>query len=252
MKLSILITLLIYFQVDCLAMESMRPINMAKKVKFEIEDDVIISADYYTGKKGSAGVLLLHGCASDSSADVSLSNALYSQGIHALSVNLRGFGESSSAMFSQEDIKRRSRSLVEYQQDMAILTSFWDDDLLAAYQFLKVKIGIKQKIAIVASGCSSIFAVKLANKVKVSNLVLIEPEMSSADIEYFKHLFDTPVYFINIGSNTSSSQTSQELFAWNNSKHSKLVILKALKGSILHSQQLNEDIASWLQYNFKQ
>jgi hypothetical protein len=64
---------------------------------------------------------------------------------HALAFTTRGFGASSSARFSQKNIKRQSDTITQYQEKMQKLTAYWHDDLLAASQLLRIKVGSAKK-----------------------------------------------------------------------------------------------------------
>lgn len=248
----IIAMILLSFQVVGFEKKAIPSNKMIKKIQFQVPGDFFISADYYTGKKGAAGVLLLHNCNSNNQVFFTLGNALSTQGIHALAVNLRGFGASSSAIFSQKNIRSQSDTVTKYQEKMGELTTYWHDDLLAAYQLLRIKVGSAKHIAVVASGCSSIYAARLAEQMKLAPLVLLEPRMTLREKDDFKRLLDTPAYFIGVENDPISYQMSKELFNWNDHEDSKLQLLKNQKTPLLNSRKLSEEISNWLRHSFNQ
>ena len=178
-----------------LATANIMQIKPSAKVTFNagVDYDFLLSADYYyagkeINKDKSPGVIVLHDCRSDRSRYSELAKTIAAQGMHVLSLDFRGYGDSVASGFSQLEIKKNSKDIVTYQNEMVLITSYWADDLSAAYQFLRNKVDKKQGIAVVASGCAAGYAVSLAEKMHLSAMVFITPEMSSADKERYKNL----------------------------------------------------------------
>lgn len=240
-----------------------------KEVKAKPRDEVtfkarsdnkfLLAADYYyLGKKidknKSSGVIVLHDCRSDRSGYTELAKEIANQGMHVLSLDFRGYGGSTATGFSQKTIKKQSKDIISYQNDIALMTSYWSDDLASAYQFLRTKVDKSQGIAIVASGCASSYAVSLAEKIHLRAMVLITPEMSYADKERYKNLIDIPTYFISSAHHLTSYNTTHELFVWNGARNSKMQIFKGdRQNRQLISGKLNliTDIPRWLKFNLK-
>lgn len=229
-------------------------VNSAQEVKFKAraDDDFLLVADYYVGKKKSGGVIVLHDCKSDRSRYRLMATGLSQQGLHTLALDLRGYGSSVSSKYSRDIIKKNATGIVAYQSEMALLTTYWQDDLIAAYQFLRSKIDSKQGIAIVTSGCSSAYGVALAEKILLNSIVMITPQMTYADKERYKNLIDIPSYFIASSHHANSYQVTQELFSWNGSKKSKMQIFKGERYDyqlIGRKKSLIDDIAQWIDLN---
>lgn len=148
-------------------------VSNGQEVKFKAREDspFLLAADYYTGAKRSGGVIVLHDCKSDRSRYSEMADSLFQQGLHTLALDLRGYGGSVSPEFSRDIIKQKATDIISYQSEMALLTTYWQDDLRAAYQFLRSKIDSKQGIAIVTSGCSSAYGVALAEKILLKSIV---------------------------------------------------------------------------------
>jgi hypothetical protein len=229
-------------------------INNAQRVTFKakVDNDFLLVADYYAGEKRAGGVIVLHDCKSDRSRYSVIANSLFEQGLHTLVLDLRGYGESVSPVYSQGIIKQNATNIVDYQSEMALLRSFWSDDLVAAYQFLQSKVDSKQGVAIVTSGCSSAYGITLAENILLSAVVMITPQVTYADKERYKNLIDIPSYFITSSNHIDSYQSAQELFSWNGSKKSRMQIFKGVRYDyqlIAREKSLITDIAYWLSSN---
>ncbi|MBL4940162.1 MAG: hypothetical protein JKY81_00700 [Colwellia sp.] len=224
------------------------------KIKANPEHDFLLFADYYVGGKRSGGVIVLHDCNRDRRAYSATAKSLAEQGLHTLLVDLRGYGESISSAYSQEIAKKKSKDIISYQSEMALITAHWPSDLLASYQFLAKKVAKNKDIAIVASGCSSAYAVALAEKIQFNSMVLITPKMTYGAKERYKNLVDIPSYFITSLHHQDSYQTAQELFVWSGAKQSKIQVFKGDRyNSQLISRQkhLVNDIALWVKHNLR-
>lgn len=232
-------------------------LNHYKPVAVNIKtyDEFMLSANYYAGDKDAGGVIVLHDCESHKGTYADLSESIAQQGLHTLLVDLRGYGASVSEVYSHNDVKSNAINIVNFQAKMAQITAHWTEDLLAAYQVLSKKIDKDKGIAVLASGCTSAYAVSLAEKVKLNALVMITPKMADNDKERYKRLVDIPNYFITSVYHQLSYDTAQELFRWNGNKRSKI---QTFNGSGFNSQllyrqnNLVKDIALWLKTGLSQ
>lgn len=218
-------------------------------IKVSSEHEFALVADYHPGAKRSGGVIVLHDCKNDRRRYKKVATSLTEQGLHTLLVDLRGYGESVAEGFSRQQIKKNALNIVSYQSEMALLTTYWQNDLLAAYQFLRSKLSANKGISMVASGCSSAYAVALAEKVLLNSMVLITPKMTYSDKERYKNLIDIPSYFITSFRHQDSYQAAQELFAWNGAKQSKMQVFKGDSYTyqlINRKRSLIADVAHWI------
>lgn len=224
-----------------------------QEVNFTAEDSFLLSGRYYSGAKNGAGVLLLHDCKHDSKSYQALSERLAASGIHALAMDFRGYGKSVSEEFSRQKIKTKTRNIVDYQNEISILMSYWSNDVLSAYHFLRSKVNRDKEVSVVASGCSAVQAVSLAEKMRVNSFVMISPQMNYVEKERFKNLFDIPAYFINSAQDLETHKISLELFNWNGDKRSKFQIFKGSRSAyslLHHDDYLADDINYWISANF--
>jgi dienelactone hydrolase len=224
------------------------------KFKARADHDFLLTADYRffpekASEKNMPGVIVLHDCQGERNKYQALSTSIAEQGLHTLSLDFRGYGNSIAQGYSELEVKKKSKDIVSYQNDVAVLMSYWADDLKAAYEYLRSKVDKSKGISIVASGCSGAYAVALAEKVHLNSMVLLTPEMSFADKERYKNLLDIPSYFISSAQHAMSYATAQELFAWSGANQSKLQVYKGdkLNYQIMRANKnLANDIALWL------
>jgi hypothetical protein len=229
------------------------------KFKARVDHDFLLAADYlfFPNKaldKNMPGVIVLHDCHSDRKEYIKLSTSIAEQGLHTLSLDLRGYGGSVTEGYSELAVKKNAIDIISYQTEVAVLKSYWPEDLLAAYNFLRKKVDSSKGISIVSSGCAGSFAVALSEQVHLNSMVLITPEMTYADKERYKNLIDIPSYFISSAQHAMSYATARELFTWNGSAHSKLQVYKGDKLNyqiIRTNKYLVNDIALWLKYTLR-
>lgn len=229
---------------------SQEPVNSnVNQVKFITKDDFMLAGKYFAGGEEAPGVLLLHDCDHDSSYYDKISQLLSGYGIHAFSLDFRGYGNSVSDVFSHAQIKRNAKDINTYQTEITRITSFWQADVLAAYEYLRSKLDKKSHVAVVSAGCSAAQAVSLAQKMRINSFVMITPILDYMEKENYKNLIDIPVYFISSAHQASTYQTAKELFNWNGDNRSIFQILKGNRQgqSLLHGKKyLAHDIALWL------
>jgi len=231
-----------------------KKITAANPVKFAVDDDFSLSGNFYLGDTLGAGVLLLHDCSHSSKSYSVLGELLAEQGINALAIDFRGYGESTSELFSHKIMKHKVKNIVSYQVEVAMLRSYWEKDVLYAYNYLRSKIGNEQPISIVASGCAVNEAVQIADKMRVNSFVILSPIMDYMEKENYKNLIDIPAYFVSSAHHSDSFLTAQELFSWNGDSRSTTQVFKGVnQGHTLLSRNkfLAKNLATWLRGTMK-
>jgi esterase/lipase len=224
-------------------------ITSAQKIQFISDDEILLAGNYFLGAPEGDGVLLLHDCAFSSESYLQLGELLAKQGLNTLALDFRGFGESASERFSHDAIKLKSKDITSYQDEMAQLTSYWEKDVLFAYQYLRNEIGNERNISVVSSGCSAIQAVSLAEKVRIHSFVMLSPIMNYMEKDHYKNLIDIPVYFVSSAHHADSFLTAQELYAWNGDSRSTAQVFKGVRkghGLLRKNNHLAHNIALWL------
>jgi esterase/lipase len=231
-----------------------KKITAANPVTFAVDDDFSLSGNFYLGDTLGAGVLLLHDCSHSSKSYSVLGELLAEQGINALAIDFRGYGESTSELFSHKIMKHKVKNIVSYQAEVAMLRSYWEKDVLYAYNYLRSKIGNEQPISIVASGCAVNEAVQIADKMRVNSFVILSPIMDYMEKENYKNLIDIPAYFVSSAHHSDSFLTAQELFSWNGDSRSTTQVFKGVnQGHTLLSRNkfLAQNLATWLRGTMK-
>jgi alpha-beta hydrolase superfamily lysophospholipase len=220
-----------------------------ESIKFAVDDDFSLSGDFYSGDALGAGVLLLHDCSHSSKSYSVLGELLAKQGVNALALDFRGYGASTSELFSHQALKLKVKNIVSYQAEVAMLTSYWEKDVLYAYNYLRSRIGNEQPISIVASGCAVNEAIQLADKMRVNSFVILSPIMDYMEKEHYKNLIDIPAYFVSSAHHADSFLTAQELFSWNGDSRSTTQVFKGVNQghSLLRRNKfLAQNLATWL------
>lgn len=197
-----------------------------EKVSFMGVKDFPLSATWYKGDPKAAGVLLVHDCDHSSVSYEPLGNLFSQQGLNALAIDLRGFGGSSSEVFSQKKMKKESKDMNDYKNKLLLLQSYWEKDVLLAYNFLRNKLVKGQGISVVASGCSAIQGVAIAETYRVNSFVFVSPIMDHMEKERYKNLIDIPTFFVSAIHHTDSYHTANELYLWNGDYRSALLTYK--------------------------
>ncbi len=218
------------------------------------DNDFLLMADYVflperAKAKQMPGVIVLHDCQHQRNDYQRLTMSIAEQGLHTLALDFRGYGQSVTEGYSALELKKNASDIISYQSEMALLTSYWPQDLLAAYHYLRRKVNKDLGISVVAGGCAANYAVALAEEVHLSSLVLITPEMSYGDKERYKNLIDIPSYFIGSTHHMASIATVKELFDWNGAARSKMQVFKGDKANyqlIKANTYLVNDVAQWL------
>lgn len=226
----------------------------AEQVNIPTEQALVLHAQHFKSPNSKGGVIVLHDCHSDIETYLGLATSFQKQSIDALVLDLRGFGQSISDTYSHEIVKKQSKDIVSYQQNVALLTTYWGDDALLAYQYLRSKIDKKLPISIVSSGCSAYTAVQLAEKVHLKTSVYIAPEMDFMAKEQYKNLMDAPHYFIGTAHDPESFQTTRELFNWNGDRRTKMKLVKSslyTANLMAKNSGLFAEIAQWVAFNYK-
>ncbi|MEW6989814.1 alpha/beta hydrolase [Colwelliaceae bacterium 6441] len=246
--LSAILSISVFSQEAALEQQTDEP-ETVNQVKFMTQDKFMLSGQYYAGKADHSGVLLLHDCSNDSRSYDKLTELLAQYGLHAFALDLRGHGDSVNEKFSHYNVKRNSKDIVTYQSETARISSYWQSDVMEAFNYLRTKVNKKRDIAVVTAGCSSAQAVFLAQKMRIKSFVMISPTLNYMEKEHYKNLIDIPVYFIDSAHHADTYQTSKELFDWNGDSRSIFQIFKGIKQghSLLKSKRyLSHDVALWL------
>jgi dienelactone hydrolase len=133
-------------------------------VDLKASDGAVLKGTYFSPGRPGPAVLLLHQCNMDRSSWDGLANDLATAGIHVLTLNFRGYGDSGDK--PADPAARRTQT----QQQ-------WPGDVDTAYSFLIGQAGVdRSSVAAGGASCGVTQAVSLASRHKeVTALVLLSP-----------------------------------------------------------------------------
>ncbi|MBQ4851689.1 dienelactone hydrolase family protein, partial [Pseudoalteromonas sp. MMG012] len=189
-------------------------------------DNFSLKTDYFKPNIASdRAVLMLHQCNYNRSMYTKIGEQLAQLGIHALSLDFRGFGESVNHQYdiekvrSQPDDTRRSAWLT--------LSQNWPDDVALAYNYLKSKTGNHGRIAIIGASCGGTQAVNLAQSTPMSAIVFFSSAQNETNIARYKtDLANVPTLIIAAEQDGRTYSSAKTLFDSAMHINSKLISYK--------------------------
>src|ERR1700676_5611668 len=105
-----------------------------RSVDLKASDGTLLKASYFAAAKPGPGVLLLHQVNRTRKAWDELAGQLAAAGIHTLTLDMRGFGESGSPYTKLTDAER------------AKVRTMWPGDVDTAWQYLVSQPGVKRDV----------------------------------------------------------------------------------------------------------
>ncbi|MFT7560058.1 MAG: dienelactone hydrolase [Flavobacteriales bacterium] len=148
---------------------SISSITLAAPITFNGKGDFDVKADYYAPEQTtSRAVLMLHQCNHNRSMYNEVGPKLSEHGIHALSIDFRGFGESINQNTNVETIRALPQE--QRRQRWDEMTVHWEADVQQAYNYLAKKVGKDGSIGVIGASCGGRQARQLAETHDVTAL----------------------------------------------------------------------------------
>jgi dienelactone hydrolase len=168
---SVFLTIL-FFSSSVFAQPALAP----REVTIPAPDDTAIRGTYYPAAQPGPAVLLLHMCNTTRRSWDPLAPQLAAAGIHTLSIDYRGFGESGG---------QRVDAMAP-QAAQQVVTEKWPGDLDSAYEFLLAQPGVdKTRVGAAGGSCGVNHAVGLARRhPDVRSLVLLAGPLDPEGITF--------------------------------------------------------------------
>jgi dienelactone hydrolase len=230
--------------------------SFAGEVVLATADQFPLKANYYQAKKtelakGDRGVLMLHQCNYNRSMYNAIGEKLALQGIHALSIDFRGFGESINETYNVDKIRKLPK---EQRSDAwSSMSSHWPNDVKTAYNFLQEKVGKESSIGIIGASCGGSQAITLAEKENISAISFFSSSQRDENIaRYGKVLVEKPTLIIASEDDGRTFTSAQQLFQTARNPNSKMISYKgSMHGYPLldSDKQLAKTIVAWFDNN---
>ncbi|WP_019027639.1 alpha/beta hydrolase family protein [Colwellia piezophila] len=232
--------------------------SLATELTLTSSDKFALKADYYPAKttienSNNRAVLMLHQCNYNRSMYNNIGEQLAEHGIHALSLDFRGFGESISNKFNVETFGKLPQA--ERRKAWTKMSAHWPTDVQLAFDYLKEKAGKKSNIGIIGASCGGSQAITLAEKESISAISFFSSSQSDKNISrYEKVLADKPSLIIASEDDGRTFTSAQQLFSTTKHPKSKMLSYKGdMHGYPLldSDKQLTQTIVAWFDNELK-
>jgi pimeloyl-ACP methyl ester carboxylesterase len=176
-----------------------------RDVSLTAADGTPLQATYYAAAKPGPAVLLLHMCNTTRKSWMPLAPQLAAAGIHTLTMDYRGFGESGGAR----------HDAMPPQDAQKIVGDKWPGDIDAAYALLLAQPGIdRTRIGVGGGSCGVTQAVHFAQRhPEVRSLVLLAGPLDPAGLTFLEQTIWLPI-FAAAAADDQYDGNASELMQW--------------------------------------
>jgi len=157
-----------------------------RDVDLKAADGTRLKATYFAASKPGPGVVLLHMCNSQRKAWATLGDQLAKQGVHAIAMDYRGYGESGGT--PNADLPQPERQRISQE--------LWPGDIDAAFDFLVSQTGVdRSRIGAAGGSCGVDNAIQLARRhPEVKTLVLLAGGTNAAGEQFLARSPWMPIF----------------------------------------------------------
>ena len=157
-----------------------------RDVALTAPDGTALKATYYASARPGPAVLLLHMCNTTRKSWEPLGPQLAAAGIHALSVDYRGFGESGGDRYDT----------LAPQDAQRVINEKWPGDIDAAYDFLVAQPGVdKARIGVAGGSCGVTQAARVARRhPEVRSLALLAGPLDLEGLAFVSEKAWLPIF----------------------------------------------------------
>lgn len=190
------------------------------------QDNFALKADYFQAKNNSKNaVLMLHQCNYNRTMYDNIGQGLAEQGIHALSLDFRGFGESTNTEFNVEELSKLPQE--ERRKQWRVMSAHWPSDVKIAYDYLQAKIAKGGSIGVIGASCGGSQAITLAENEAVAAIAFFSSSQRDENIVRYKTtLADKPTLIIAAEDDGRTFTSAQKLFTTAKHPQSKMISFK--------------------------
>ena len=181
-------------------------------------DDFVLRGTLWSGDGPAPAVLLLHQCDGDRTMYAELGERLHAAGLHVLSFDFRGLGESLSDDF---DLRRAGG---RENWDRAVAE--FPGDVEAAYSFLLGAVPVRGgRIGALGASCGGAQLVTLADShPEVAALAFLSARLSTAEVTQLGALRDRPALFIAAQGDRRAAEAARSADALSRHDASRLIL----------------------------
>ena len=217
-----------------MAVLSLSLCSQAADLTLKTKDGFALKTDYFSSDKsakklsgkGDRAVLMLHQCNYNRTMYDAIGQQLAEQGIDALSVDFRGFGESVTAEFNVENIQ----AIESQEQRRAAwrkMSENWPSDVQLAYDYLKSKLDNNGVIGVIGASCGGSQAITLAENNPIAVISFFSSGQRAENIARYKNnLADKPTLIIAAEEDGGTYTSAQKLFTIASNQNSRLISYK--------------------------
>jgi dienelactone hydrolase len=157
-----------------------------RDVALTAPDGTALKATYYASAQPGPAVLLLHMCNTTRKSWEPLGPQLAASGLHALSVDYRGFGESGGDRYDT----------LPPQDAQRVINEKWPGDIDAAYEFLLAQPGVdKTRVGVAGGSCGVNQAVRVARRhPEVRSLTLLAGALDLEGLAFISEKSWLPIF----------------------------------------------------------
>lgn len=220
----------------------------ATQVEIVAQDGFKLSTEYFQPTNPQArGVLMLHQCNYNRTMYDEIGEALAQRGVHAISLDFRGFGKSITDTVNVDNFG--SLAPEKKQQAWKEVSSHWKTDTQNTINYLRERVGEDGVIGVIGASCGGSQAISLSESNDFHALVLFSSGQDEQNIErYGLTLSSKPTLIIASEEDGGTFDSAQKIFAKASNKQSKFIAYKGeLHGYPLYEQDvtLSGNIVEW-------
>ncbi|KZN31624.1 hypothetical protein N474_22110 [Pseudoalteromonas luteoviolacea CPMOR-2] len=223
-------------------------------IQLKAKDGFNIVGTYFsTDPSSQAAVLMLHQCNYNQTMYKNIGKQLSNNGVHALSIDFRGFGKSKNQTF---DVSKFANLGTEKRREAwRAMSAHWPSDVQIAYNYLKDKVGKTGKIAVIGASCGGGQAIELSKNNSLAAIGFFSSAQSDERInQYVETLSDKPTLIIAADEDGRTYTSAQRLFVEANHRNSQFLAYKGEEhGYPLLDKDVNlkNTIVNWLSAQVK-